>query len=291
LAKELEHTLAEVLKVETAPRNFARCFRVSSEVPDGAATYEQKYEETFGKSQFITGKVGKDVPRVGVKRAAKNFPVRMMGIAIEYTLEELQHAAYANVPLDRSYQEAARLGDDLAHNDIAWKGESEVGLMGLFTVPAIQRTPVNSLAVTTANADAWVARLSDPIIKLIADTKGLVSSVRVVMSDRLMAKLTSVRNSTSSDRTIMEFWLAAMGARVESVIGVHEVENPNEDGKDYIAYYPPSVVEYVAPRLLTPLPPQMEGLNTVIYMTSKSGGLYVRRPAHCLLVELPTLAA
>jgi len=155
----------------------------------------------------------------------------------------------------------------------------------------MQRSPVDALSITTANADAWVARLSDPIIKIIGDTDGLVQNMRVVMSDRLMAKLTSVRNSSASDRTIYEFWRAAMGSRVESVVAACELQNPLANGKDFIAFYPPETISYEAPRLLTPLPPQLDGLNTVIYLTSKTGGLYVQRPKHCILVEMPTLAA
>lgn len=289
LARELEHVMAEVLTVDIAPRSYAQCFRVSTEIPDGAATYNQRYEEDFGESAWVSGRSMGDVPRVGTKRDEQPFPIRMMAVAIEYTMEELQHAAFAGVPLDRSYQRAARIADDTRHNSVAWNGDETVGLKGLFTSTGIQRSVSASLAVTTANADAWITRLGEPIIKLIADTKGLISSVRVVMSPRLRTKLMATRASNASDTTIYQFWLNTMGSRIESVIEAHEMEGVA--GKDFIAYYPSDTISYEAPRLLTPLPPQIQGLNTIIYLTSKTGGLYVRRPKHCMLVEMPSIAA
>ena len=41
--------------------------------------------------------------------------------------------------------------------------------------------------------------------------------------------------------------------------------------------------------VMTPLPPQYDGFTTVIFLPSKSGGLYVRRPKFALNLAMPTL--
>ena len=293
LQRELEHVLAEVLRVQVAPRDYLRAFRLNRSVPAGAQYYTQRYEESFGKASWVT-RDSKDVARVGLKRTEKPFAIKMMGVAIQYTMEEMQSAALANVPLDASYGEAARIADDTLHNEVAWHGDATVGLLGLKTAGVGQVTE-GALAITRANAEAWVQRLSKSVIRVISDSMGQVQSCRVLMSPRLQIRLMQVSYGTASDVSIYDFWLKSMGNRVESVVTCQDCESWEvaEDGskRDAIVVFPVEAVEYVAPMLQTALPPQMDGLSTVIYLVSKSGGLYVKYPKYCEIVTMPAIAA
>ncbi len=292
LQRELESVLAEVLRVQVAPRDYLRAFRLNRSVPAGAQYYTQRYEESFGKAAWVTGN-GKDVPRVGLKRTEKPFAIKMMGVAIQYTMEEMQAAALANVPLDASYSEAARIADDTLHNEVAWYGDATVGLLGLKTAGVGQATE-GALAISRANAEAWVQRLTKSVVRIIADSKGQVQSCRVLMSPRLQIRLMQVSYGTASDVSIYDFWLKSMGARIESVVTCQDCEDwETVEGvkRDAVVVYPVEAIEYVAPMLQTALPPQMDGLATNIYLVSKSGGLYVKYPKYCEILTMPAIAA
>lgn len=288
LQRELEHVLAEVIKVQVAPRDCFRAFRLNTSVPAGAQFYVQRYEESFGKAEFVTG-VGKDIPRVGLKRAEKPFGIKMLGVCIQYTFEELQAAALSGTPLDSSYGEAAKLADETKHNDIAWDGAAEVGLLGLKTAGvALTETP--DLAITRNNAEAWVKRLSDPVVRIIADSKGQVGAVRVLMSPRLQIRLMQVSYGTASDVSIYDYWLKSMAGRVTDVVSVQDCEDW-APGKDALVVFPVQAVEYVVPMMQTALPPQLDGLATQIFMVSKSGGIYVKYPKYVSIVTMPAVKA
>lgn len=287
LERQLEHVLTRVLEQPIAPLNGFRMFPIGRDVPEGAESYVQKVRDMAGQAR-VGGSMSDDPPMSDVSLHEFTMQCASVLSGFKYTIDEIAAAMMAGSSLSVDRGTAAQRADLQAHNTIMFHGHKEKGLFGLFTHPIIPRTV---LAARPTTADEWLNMLNSACNRINTRTKGLATGFRVVLPLDVYSYVSTTARSSSSDLTILAFFLAN-NPHVSDVLAYHEGQGAGLGGADIIAVYPPveDVISYEVPKMWTPLPVQERNYTFTVPCHSRSGGMHVKVPIFCELIELPAAA-
>lgn len=129
LARMLTQVRARVLQVTHARLNAFTVFPVQTEISPGAETALQRIYDMVGMAKIIANSAD-DLPLVDILAQETSVRVKEVGAAYQYSVSDLEHAAFANLPLTTMKGNAVKRAIDTKLNSIAWKGDSENGIVG-----------------------------------------------------------------------------------------------------------------------------------------------------------------
>jgi hypothetical protein len=287
LERQLQQVLATVLEQPRAPLNGFMLFPLGTNVSPGAATYIQRVRNSVGSAR-VGGSAADDPPTSDVE--VTEFPMATAPIytGFQYSIEEIATNLFAGGSLPTDRASAAQRSDLQTHNEIMFNGDAKHGLFGMLMHPLIPRTVLAARPTTAADA---LSMLNQLVNRVHVRTQGLAGRLRVVLPTDLYAFIASEPRSTTSDTTVLSFFLQN-NPHVLDVKSYHEGDGRGTGGSDVIMAYPPvaDVLTYEVPRMWTPLPVQAKNYVMKVPCSSKSGGMHIKVPFYCELVEVPAAA-
>lgn len=157
LARMLTQVRARVLQVTHARLNAFTVFPVQTEISAGAETALQRIYDMVGMAKIIANPAD-DLPLVDILAQETSVKVKEVGAAYQYSVSDLEAAAFANLPLTTMKGNAVKRAIDTKLNSIAWKGDSENGIVGFldninlseYTLPATGTSSSTKLSDKTA---------------------------------------------------------------------------------------------------------------------------------------------
>jgi len=236
---------------------------------------------TVGK--FI-GANAKDMPNVAIKAKKDVIKVDEGGIGYGYSLSELEKSQQLNMPLDVNGAKAANRGFQEHAQRVAFSGDDEIGVTGLFNNIniAIDNSPgvwsgltqlekyndMNSLIIKVWNDSAQVhipdcfllgTDFADELSKPMSDERPEITLLKYFLENNFY---TATTGQPIKLRMVSE--LNDAGAAGASRMMAYELIDENLVMK--------------MPRMLEFLPPQPEGLRIEIPGRYKFGGIEFRYP-------------
>lgn len=136
--RELEHVKKATYDIKYADLTYDKVFPVNADVNPGMThityyTYDKK-----GMAKVVMNYAG-DLPRIDVDGKETTIPIRTLGAAFAYTIDEINSSKLVGKGLDRMRANTARRAIEELMNKITWLGDAKSGLLGLFTHPNIPR--------------------------------------------------------------------------------------------------------------------------------------------------------
>ena len=167
-ARELDYVKKETYDVEYPEFTALKLFPVSHEVNEGAETVTYYTYEKTGFAKLISN-YATDLPRADVKGKPSTAPIKSIGDAYGYSMQDMRASRMAGKSLDVRRGEAARYQIDRKMNEIAWAGDAETGLPGVLS--ANSQIPSYTLSQTSGGSTAFADKTVDEIV---ADVTGMI---------------------------------------------------------------------------------------------------------------------
>jgi hypothetical protein len=281
--RQLEEIEAEMVMI-ARPELKCRALIPTKFVDPGSTSITYRELDKTGSAKVIASNA-KDLPRVDVFGKEFTKPIRVLGDSYAYTYEEIRRAAKAGEPLDRERAETAREVLMRKEDEIAWLGSSADGLEGL----AKHSAPTATNAPNGAGASPlWANKTGFEIIKdmtdLVAairqDTMGIHTPNALLMPEESLTLIAQkpMSNTGDSTDTVLSFFMKT-NPFIKSVDPLFHLSTAGASSNRRLMAYNRDP-RFVKMHLVdyAQLPPQEQGLESVINCFSKTAGVTLYYP-------------
>jgi hypothetical protein len=212
LQRQLDYIKTQTYDIKYAELKARKLIPVSNEADPGAEKIFYRQYDQSGLAKIIAN-YGDDLPRADVSGKEFFAQVKTLGDSFAYNVIEMRNAIYGNVPLEQRRANAARRAIAQLENSIAFFGDAQANLIGLFSQPNV--TSVSIPATGTGSSTLWVNKSPDQILfdmNLVANTV-VSTSLGVEIPDTMLLPLSqynyvaSTARSANSDTTILNYFL------------------------------------------------------------------------------------
>lgn len=243
-------------------------------------TYFHYDAVTMGK--FI-GANAYDLPQSDIEMGKSSIPVFYGGNSFGYSLDELRKSQAMRMPLDATKGRASYRGFQEHAQKVAWTGDADRGVTGLFNNANIQKD--NSTTDWSSASGAEIVADMDAVLTKVWENSAHVHVPNVLLlpSDK-WAAINSKRMDAGTDTTVLQFFL---NNNLSKSLGVNLTVRPMLELKTAGAANKPRMMAYELneenltmrmPMAWRALAPQPKGLGVSVPAEYKFGGVAFRYP-------------
>lgn len=290
-ARQLETVRAQAFEIVYPELKARQIFPVTSEAGRGAKVFTYRAFGRTGKAKIINGKAN-DLPRADINGKEEHIPIVTLGIEYGYDLDEIEHAEKAGVNLDQRRANAAMEGSEITVNELAWYGNAETGIVGIFSAgTGIPRYdfPASVGGNTTwkdkidaGETNAVVADVNNAFAEMFNSTNMVENANKMVIPPLQYSLITSTPRTDISDTTIAKFIVANSQYinSLDDIIPVREMRGAGTAGADRMMIYNDSAdkIQLHIPMEMEYAMAQPKGLEVTIPARTKCGGLAIYKP-------------
>ncbi len=296
LPRQLTHVFEPIDDIR-APLTITEAFAKVRGVPPGAEYFSQPRLGISGEAMIWSAG---PVPRVQISQTEQPQPVVTIATSYSWSTISDLNASFAGFDLAaRSRAAAFRIVDE-KRNDLGIFGSTAANVWGVYNHPDLPRVysavPMGPSAATTA--DATVVELSRLARVPYVASKTAMSPNQMLISPGLATHLAAQRRTSSSDQTVADAFFATERNASRTPITKFTPASELDDlvvretgGSNYwaILFYhdAPDSIGLVEPMEPVEPPPQVIGLETVVYVYSRWGGVKMGFAGNNLLVLIP----
>ena len=188
---QLAHLESTLYKTPYAEINYAELIPFMSDVPEWADSWDYVSYDGVTMGKFI-GASAKDLPRVTVSANKTSVPIGYAGIGYDYSLDEMRKSAQMRMPIDTTKAELAFRGAQEHQQEIAYFGDAERKMTGLFNNPNLA---LDSFTVDlfTGTGAAIVAEVNNLLTTVWTNSQSIHLPNTFVITPDLYASWTSRR--------------------------------------------------------------------------------------------------
>lgn len=281
---QLSNLEAKIYEAKYTNINFQELIPINTNVPEWADTWDYISYDAVTLGKFI-GSNADDLPSSDINATKSTVPIGYAGNSYSYSLDELRKSQQLRIPLDTTKGRMSLRGAQEHMQRVAYFGDSERGMFGLFNNPnvAVDNSTTNW---ATASGQEVVNDMNQLFIDVWIDSANVhVPNVLVLDSDRF-AQITSQRMDSGTDTTVFEFFMAnnlytsLTGQRPRVIPRLQLIEEQsggNLTADRMMAYeLNDENLSMVNPIPWRSLAPQMNGLKIKVPAEYKLSGVEVR---------------
>ena len=288
LARELETILSRTFEVEYADIKYSALIPISTEVGPGADSFTYRVFDKQGSMKVI-GDKAQDLPRADVLRKEVTYPVRSLGAAFAYTIQETRAAAMVpNMNLEQRRANAVRRAYEEKVQEIAYFGDAVSGMKGFFNNDQIDKL-VPDKWFDTATPDEMLSLLNEAPTRLVQNSNMKEMPDTMLVPYNVYRIISTTPRSSVSDTTVMEFFLRTnpMITAIEPVNELEAAKSFTFLSKDRIVVYNrnPDKLQLHIPQPLEFLPPLRNALEFSVAAHARIGGLAMYYPKSAIVLE------
>jgi hypothetical protein len=284
LAQQLEYAETTIYETKIAPAKATQYIPIDGTIPEGADSWSYNLWNGFGMAKIIHS-YADDLPMVGRYATKYTGPIRSMGAAFGYSIQDIRAASFAGVPLSTDLGMQARRVIEMFTDEILAVGEETSGLPGF-----LNNTNITDVTLPTGT---WASATS---AQILADMHFLVDTVKDQSRDNFVADtflfdddswniVTSTPYSTTIPDTILDIFLKQKKT-ITNVDSWWRLNTAASGSPALIAYArTPEVVDGILPVPFEMMPPQAKGLGFHVPCHGRVGGCRLRYPIGAALTD------
>lgn len=279
--------------------NFQELVPVDSSIPEWVDSVDYISYDAVTMGKFI-GANADDLPNVALNAKKDSVPVGYAGNSFEYSLDELRKSQHLGLPIDTTMASAARRGAEEHMQRVAYFGDADRKMYGLFNHPNITTDGTSTLdwgdSATTGKM------ILDEINTMIGDvwnqSKGVhVPNVMVMSAKRWTYLATTMATEYAPDKTLLEILQSQnlytrMTGQPMRIVPRFQLDGAGASGKDRIMIYEmntDNLVMYV-PMFWRPTAPQPDNLKIKVPAEYKTSGVEFRYPMSAGYFDLAAMS-
>jgi hypothetical protein len=290
LERQLEYIRPQVFEVAYADIKYPTILPVTSEAGNAAQQFTFRIMDSTGEFKLIAD-AADDLPRADISQVEKSINIRSFGGSFGYTVQELRAAQMANIALEQRRASAVRRAYEEKVESVAMFGESSVALAGFF----------NNASVDVITADKWFTASGTTALEMLELLNYGVSAIinaskmkeqpdTILMAYEDYNKVSTTRNSDSSDVTVLEYFLRT-NPYIRNVEPINQLAKNNSalnTNRMVVYKRDPEKLQLHIPQPLELFPPQQRGLEFIIPAHARVGGLALYYPKSVIYVQAST---
>lgn len=232
-------------------------------------------QDAVGRAKFINGK-GDDIPLVNLNRTKYETGVNMAGIGYSFSLEEIGSAQLLGQSLSADGAMAARMAYEQFVDEVAFVGDTKLGIQGLFNMTGITSIPAGA-TFAASTPDQVLAIINNALNDIYAGSLGIEVANTIVLPLSVSATLER-RLGDGSDTTIMDFIMRTntYTRRTGQPLAIefsHRLTN-----RMVVYRRDPTVLKMHMPMPLQFIPPQYVDLEIKVLGMFRFAPVNIRRP-------------
>jgi len=287
LERQLEYIRPQVFEVQYSDIKYPTILPVTSEAGPGAQTFTYRIMDATGEFKVIAD-AADDLPRADISQTEKSINIRSIGGSFGYTVQELRAAQMANIALEQRRASAVRRAYEEKVEDIAMFGEASVGLGGFFNNSTVDLVVADKWFTDSGTtAQEMLELLNYGVTAIVNGSKMKEEPDTILMPYEDYNKVSTTRNSDSSDVTVLEYFLRT-NPYIRNVEPINQLDADNSvlDKNRMVVYKrDPQKVQLHIPQPLELFPPQQRGLEFIVPAHARVGGVALYYPKSVIYVQ------
>ena len=289
LERQLEYIRPQVFEVTYADIKYPTILPVTSEAGNAAQTFTFRIMDSTGEFKLIAD-AADDLPRADISQVEKSINIRSFGGSFGYTVQELRAAQMANISLEQRRAAAVRRAYEEKVENVAMFGESTVGLAGFFnnsTVDVIAADKWFTGTTASGTAQDMLELLNYGVSAIINASNMKEQPDTILMAYEDYNKVSTTRNSDSSDVTVLEYFLRT-NPYIRNVEPINQLDASNSvlnTNRMVVYKRDPEKVQLHIPQPLELFPPQQRGLEFIVPAHARVGGVALYYPKSVIYVQ------
>lgn len=282
-ARQLEFVKSQTYDIKRVALSALTLMPVSTAIPEGATTHTYRQYDSVGMAKVIAN-YANDLPRADVTGKEFTNPIRSIGNAYGYNVQEIRSAMFAGVNLNGKKALAATRAHQEKINVLAFSGDADHGLPGLLNntnIPEVVLAADGTGASKTfasKSADKIVRDINSLINKVITQSKGVHRANQVWLPIEQYALIATTQNSAASDTTILGFLQANHpGVTFMQVVEMDQAGASSAD-RMYALENSMDNWQLEIPMMIRQYTPQQQGLEFVVPVESRFAGVIIEYP-------------
>lgn len=299
--RQLESVKARTYDVKYPVYKAKQLIPVSTEAGTGAENITYEQFDSVGTMKLIQA-YADDLPRSDIKGAEFSTPVRSIGGAYGYSIQEIRSAQLAGKPLQARKAESVKKSYEQKVNEIAWFARPTAakygGLTGLLYNANITKAEASTGA--TSGSIVWSGKtpaeilkdLNDIVSNMIELTKGVEVPDTILLPIEQHQIISTTNMGNGTDTTIKKYFLEnnPMITSIEWVNELNAVSPIPRTGTgtaDLMVAYrkSPEVLTLELPQTFEQFAAQERNLEFVIPAHGRIGGVIVYYPLAISIVD------
>lgn len=289
-ARELEKVLDKVFDVEYTDITYSRVLPISTEVDNASESYTYRIYDAVGSMKPITDK-SDDLPRADVIRREVTMPVTSYGSSFGYTFQEVRAAAKVpGMSLEQRRANAVRRVYEETVQRVAYFGEPSRNLRGFLNSDQVDKIVPNKwFDDPTLTPDEALELLNEPQTRIVDNSNMKEAPDTMLLPYPVLRKLSTMRVSTVSDTTVLEFFLDT-NPMIKNIEPLNELSASKSGGfltKDRVITYQRNSdkLELHLPQMLEFFPAQASKLSWLVPAHARHGGTAIYYPRSVNVLE------
>ena len=292
--RELTHVMERAFNKKFPELKFRMLFPVSNEINPYMDSYAYKTYTRNGMAKLIRD-YGNDLSRVDLQAAETVVKIRTIGASYAYTYLEVEQAQMVGMSLDAKKAEAALRAVEEKLNRMAFFGDDDADLTGLFNNPNVTSGTLSTgagggTAFAGKTPEEILADLNEQANAIVQSTKMVEIPTTIMLPPSQFADITSRAKNSASDTTVgqhfMNSWQWGNGIELVPVNECSAAVNPELTNDAMVIYKKdPDTLQMHIPQEYIQHPMQAENLQYTINTTVITGGLEIYYPASVSIVE------
>ena len=287
LERQLEYIRPQVFETVYADIKYPTILPVTAEAGNAAQTFTYRVMDSTGDFRLLAD-AADDLPRSDVSQVEKSISIRSFGGSFGYTVQELRAAQMANIALEQRRAAAVRRSYEEKVEQVALFGEASVGMAGFFNNSTVDVVAADKWFTTTGTtAQEMLELLNYGVTAIINGSKMKEQPDTILLSYADYNKISTTRNSDSSDVTVLEYFLRT-NPYIRNVEPINQLEADNSVlNTDRMVVYKrdPEKVQLHIPQPLELFPPQQRGLEFIVPAHARVGGVALYYPKSMIYVQ------
>ena len=289
LERQLEYIRPQIFEVAYADIKYPTLLPVTSEAGQGAQTFTYRIMDSTGEFKLIAD-AADDLPRSDISQVEKSINIRSFGGSFGYTVQELRAAQMANIALEQRRAAAVRRAYEEKVEAVAMFGESTVGLAGFFnnsTVDVIAADYWFTGTTASGTSQEMLELLNYGVTAIINGSNMKEQPDTILMAYEDYNKVSTTRNSDSSDVTVLEYFLRT-NPYIRNVEPINQLDKDNSvlnTNRMVVYKRDPEKVQLHIPQPLELFPPQQRGLEFIVPAHARVGGVALYYPKSVIYVQ------
>lgn len=292
-ARQLEKIKAKAYDVKYPEFGYSKLFPISEEAEFGITSITYRTYDQTGVAKLINS-YSKDLPRVDIAGSETTVPVHTCGGAFGYSIKEIAQSQLTGVSLEQKRAKAARRAVERQLNDIAFNGDADANLLGLYSDPNV---PSGNAPNGAGGNPEWSTKTAPEILtdvnrgfrEIFEDSKGVHRGDKMAVHPANWSYLMETPLGADYNQTIAGYLVknSPYLKSLDDIVSCVECEGAGTAGVDTAVFLQqdPEILEFELPQDVTFHEEEKRGLEYIIPVTAETGGLNIYYPIALFTLE------
>lgn len=267
---------AQVLAKPYPEIKYPRFIPIDTSAHPYAASVTFFTRDSVGKAKFINGS-GDDIPFANTTTSKFEMAVMTAGIGAQWSLEQIGAAQMLGMNLATDEMDAARMAYERLVDDVAFTGDTGIGVEGLFNTTGIN-TAAAAFTFAVGTSVQTVATINDALTAVMTGSQGIEFADTIILPIAQYALIATKAYGVEGGLTILDYILKSNVYTAMTGQPLTVTADFRLSAKMVVYRRDPTVLKMHIPMPLMFVPPQFDNFKVKTLGMFRFSAVNIRKP-------------